>query len=257
MAKASQVAKVSPTAVISMDDNLRHQIANQQKMLSKISTNAKFISFKGGQISIDNKLVPGAKTEVIVLAFMGERTYYPGAFDPDTKQAPICYSYFDAAEDQPQLPHKEAAEKQAVSCDECQWNKFNTATVGKGKACRESIRLALMPAVKDLSKGQVWHARVPITSVPAFKTFAGDVLGAGKPVWAVVVELSVIPDAKTFFKIQWDIKRGITQAEAEVVMVKAVAASAEIAFTYPSPEAEEAPAKPVKGSKAAAKGKAK
>jgi hypothetical protein len=235
---AKVIKQEESTAVISMDDELKTQIANQQKMLGKISTKASFISFKGGQISIDGKIVPGAKTDVVLLAFMGERTYFEGAFDPDAKQLPLCYSYFDLGEADA-VPHKAATEPQSKTCDGCPHNAWGSANVGKGKACRESIRVALVPAVKDLAKAQVWHARIPITSVPAFKSYVGDILSAGKPVWSVISELSVTPDAKCFFKVNWDMKRSITQPESAVLLPKAQSAGRDIAFEYPKPDAEE------------------
>jgi len=239
------------TAVIDADENLRHQIANQQKMLGKISTSAKFISFKGGQISIDNKIIPGAKTDVILLAFMGERTYFPDGYDPDVRQSPVCYSYYNVEDDdEGAKPHPKAKEGQAKSCADCPHNEWGSANVGRGKACRESVRLALIPAVQDMSKAQIWHARVPITSVGAFKSHVSDLLSAEKPMWAVVSKLIVTPDAKTFFKISWEIVRGITQAEAAIVQGKAIAAERDISFEYPDfEETVKTPAKPLKKGK--------
>jgi hypothetical protein len=249
MATKDKLVKREPqqTAVITMDDNLKQQIAKQQQALSKIVTSTKFISFKGGQIIIDNKVVPGGKTDVVLLAFMGERSFFPDGYDPDVRQSPLCYAYFNTEDDADETkPHPKAKEAQAKTCAECAHNEWGSANVGRGKACRESVRIALLPAVQDMSKAQIWHARVPITSVGAFKSHISDILSAERPVWAVVSELTVTPDAKTFFKISWAVKRGITQNEVAVLSAKAISAERDIAFEYPDFEETAAPAKPVK-----------
>jgi len=246
MAKASKTIEHDEEqggALISNAD-LQKQIEQQQKMLAKISTASKFISFKGGQIIIDGKPVPGAKTEVIVLAFMAERSYFPSDFDPDARQSPLCYAYSDG--DEEFAPHPEVNEKQCDTCQDCEFNKWGSASKGKGKACRESVRVALLPAQSDLAKAQVWHARIPITSVSAFKGFVSDILGYGKPIYSVVAKLSVIPDAKTFFKIQWDTAHEVPKDQAGAVIAKAVMAQAAIAFPYPKFDEEEEKAAPAR-----------
>ena len=220
--------------VVDRDEALKRQIEAQQRMLGKIATAAKFISFKGGNIIIDGKAVPGAKTEVIPLAFMGERAYFPGEFDPDQRQSPLCYAYSTGEEDEVMKPHKAAKEPQNETCEGCQHNEWGSAAKGKGKACRESVRVALLPNVKDLSKAVTWHCRIPITSVPAFKEYAGELLGLGKAMHEAVAELSVTPDVKTFFKIHWAPKKATPPDQMMVVEAKAKAAMAGIAFEYPN-----------------------
>lgn len=222
------------TAVVDREEELKRQIEAQQRMLGKIATAAKFISFKGGNIIIDGKAIPGSKTEVIPLAFMGERAYFPGEFDPDQRQSPLCYAYSTGAEDEVMAPHKSAKEPQAKTCEDCDFNKWGSASKGKGKACRESVRVAVLPVGKDLSKQSTWHCRIPITSVPDFKTYAGEILGMGKALHEAVAELSVTPDAKTFFKIHWQPKKAVDAAQMAVVDAKARSAALGIDFEYPN-----------------------
>jgi hypothetical protein len=244
----SQSTKTLP---VDREEELRRQVEVQQKMLSKISAAAKFISFKGGNIIIDGKPIAGAKTEVIPLTFLSERTYFEGEFDPEVKQSPICYAYAEAgSEDGEWTPHKEAREKQSEKCSGCPHNEWGSAAKGRGKACRESVRLALIPNAADLSKQQVWHCRIPITSVPAFKTYAGELLGLGKPLHSVVAELSVMPDAKSFFKIHWMPKKATDPKQLGVVEQKMLSAAMGINFPYPNFEEEaQKLAKPLKTKK--------
>lgn len=232
------------------NEELARQVAAQQKMLARVATKANFVSFKGGNIIIDGKPIAGAKTDVIVLAFMGERAFFPGDFDPDAPQSPKCYAYFDGDAEAADLhPHEEVREKEAAKCADCPQNKWGSGKRGRGKACRENIRVALIPAQTDLTKAQVFHAKIPITSVPAFKSYASDVLGAGQPLCSVVAQVSCIPDAKTFFKIQWAAKQPVAKQFGAAVMQKAKMAELGISFPYPQFDEEEE-VKPVKGKKA-------
>jgi hypothetical protein len=242
---------MATTQVVDREAALKRQIEAQQRMLSKITTAAKFISFKGGNIIIDGKALAGAKTEVIPLAFMGERAYFPGEFDTETRQSPLCYAYSNGDEDEIMAPHKEAKEAQSKTCEECEHNVWGSAAKGRGKACRESVRVALIPAKTDPTKEAVWHCRIPITSVPAFKSYAGELLGFGKPLHSAVAELSVTPDAKTFFKIHWMPKRATDPKHMGFVETKAAAAQAAISFPYPNfdDDAPKAPVKPLKTKK--------
>lgn len=228
------------TQIVDRDAELKAQIKAQQMLLSKIKVSSKFISFKGGNIIIDKKVIPHAKTDVIVLGLLTERAYFPGAFDPEVRQSPACYAYASMEEDEDEMsPHEEAKDPQSEGCADCQWNKFGTADKGRGKACRESIRVALLPAQKNLAKADIWHARIPITSVPAFKDFANTIFEMGKPLYSVVAELSVVPDVKSFFKINWNPKKAVSEEDFDIAHQKAKTAIANIAFPYPDFEEEE------------------
>lgn len=251
---STAVAPATGTQVVDREAALRRQIETQQKMLSKITTSAKFISFKGGNIIIDGKAIPGAKTDVIPLTFIGERAYHEGPYDPDVRQSPLCYSYMDPEhiddDDYVATPHKDVKTPQSKECKTCPWNEWRSASNGKGKACRESIRLGLLANATDLSKQATWFARIPITSVPAFKSYIGELLGYGKPMFSAVTELSVIPDTKTFFKILWTPKKALDAKNLAIADAKAGACDAIISFPYPDfTEEPKAAVKPLKVSK--------
>ena len=70
--------------LISIEEQVKQQLALQQEKMSQMSVGANLISFKGGQLIVDGLPVPGGEAEVIVLANQGERSYYEGQFDPST-----------------------------------------------------------------------------------------------------------------------------------------------------------------------------
>lgn len=230
------------TAVVDRDAELKRQIATQQKMLGAISTSSKFLSFKSGQLLIDKTAVPGAKTQLIVLAVLAERAMHKNAYNPSVRQSPDCYAYAELDEEGEQtemMPHSESRDPQNKQCHDCQWNKFRTALQGKGKRCRESLRIAVLPAGKDMKKSDVWHARIPITSVPKFKELSDTILGSGRLLHEVVVELSVVPDPKNQFVINWKPVHPVDPKDKQHVEAKALSAQKNIAFPYPNFDEED------------------
>lgn len=227
--------------VVDRDEELRRQAEAQQKILSQIAVGSKFISFKGGQVIIDGKAMPNSKIDVIPIAFLGERAYYPGDFDPEDKQSPKCYAYYEGSSAEAK-PHPEAEEPQSASCASCEWNKWGSADKGRGKKCRERLRVAVLPAgpANDVTKEEVWHCRIPITSVPQFKTYANELLMfPGKSLHSAIATVTVVPDAKSFFKINWAPKAAVKEKDLPAVTAKAIAAQRAIAFPYPKFEEEQ------------------
>jgi hypothetical protein len=183
------------TAVISLEEQLKQRLALQSKTLSDMSGGQNFISFKGGNIIVDNQVVPNGEMDVVILSICNERTYYAGEYDPNKTQVPACYSYNG------QLPHPEASEPQHENCRGCPHDKWGSAVRGKGKACREAARLALISANADPAEAVIYSAKVPITSIGTVKELTAKAGMAGKLVAQYVTRLVVKPDDKTFFKV--------------------------------------------------------
>jgi hypothetical protein len=75
-----------------------------------------------------------------IIAHFTNRSWYEKPFDPKNKDKgpPDCKS-MDCI-----TPDANSPKKQADSCINCQWDKFGTAKVGNGKACREKIWLFII-----------------------------------------------------------------------------------------------------------------
>jgi hypothetical protein len=114
-----------------------------------------------------------------------------------------------------------------MNCPKDQWG--SAANGGKGKACAEKRRLLVMTAdsigsVEAVNLGEVAALRTPVTSVRGFATYLQKIASATKrPLSAVVTRISVVPDAKTQFKLQFDFVRTIEDLD----VVKALIARGE------------------------------
>lgn len=225
------------TAVVSVEELVKQQLALQQQKMAQMSVGANLISFKGGQLLVDGLPVPGGEAEVIVLAQQGERSYYEGPFDPSKPQVPACYS-FDG-----EKPHPEAQDPQHTTCEGCPQNAWGSK--GKGKACREGTRVALLPASAPLESAPMYQASFPITSMGSVKDFFSRCANSGKLSGQFVAQLKVVPDAKSFFKASLTPKSQVEGQDLVVLLDRMDAARKQLVQPYPTfeekEEEEEAP----------------
>lgn len=94
------------------------------------------------------------------------KIYYPGGFDADNPQPPLCYS------DNGVAPSSNAQDPQARSCAECRHNVFGTAQdgEGRGKACADRKKLACF-VIGDSSLGMLYELSIPPNSLSNWKTY--------------------------------------------------------------------------------------
>lgn len=266
--KASATAKAAPkktgTALVNWEDELAKYATEAQAVEASVST-GNFISTKGGRLSYNGGEVPGNKMNVIILDHVLENHFYEGRFDPDTPQSPICFA-FGRVEDE-LAPHEKSDQPQNDTCAGCPNNEWGTADQGKGKACKNIRRLALIPedGLDDISAATVAYLKVPVTSVKAWAGYVNQLAGSlRRPPFGVITEISIVPDPKTQFKVQFAHVDTIQDAEVfEAIIAKRSAITEEIMAPYSPPtEAPPAPAprgrgKATAAAKPAARGKAK
>ena len=174
-----------------------------------------FISTAGGRMRYKGAEIPGNKMNVIVVDHILENDFYKDAYDPDNVNPPDCYAL---GRDEDELaPHENSAEPQNETCNGCPQNEWGTASVGKGKACGNRRRLALVTEgdMEDVGNADIAYLRLPVTSVRAWAGYVrqcADVLN--KPPFAVVTEIEIVPDSKTQFKVQFNLVQEIDDGEA-------------------------------------------
>jgi hypothetical protein len=139
-ARRSVVPAQPAGALVDWQAKLAERAVASRKQLARISqSTSNAFSFRGGSITFQGQNL-GHEIAVIPLAVLADRAYYSREFDPADKTAPDCYSY-DGVE-----PHEKAAEPQAETCAECPHNEFGSDRRGRGKACKEGLRLACVSA---------------------------------------------------------------------------------------------------------------
>jgi hypothetical protein len=97
----------------------------------------------------------------------------------------------------------------------------------------------------------VGYLRVPVTSVRGFGSYVqGVVGGTDLPLFCHITRVSVVPDAKTQVKVNFERVAGINDNDVmEATFNRASAEAQNITFPYPKPDGDGEPAKPAKQSK--------
>ena len=166
-----------------------------------------WISFKGGILSFAGNPIKGNKIPVVVIHSVFENQLYKDRYDPNNQQPPICYAFGETDDDL--KPHPDSVAPQSENCHECPKNQWGSDPGGgKGKACKNVRRLAMIAAsdLENADKADVAIAKLPVTSVKNWSTFASQVANVLKlPPIAVIVEMSVEQDAKTQFQVNFQL----------------------------------------------------
>lgn len=119
-------------------------------MAAQIAAIQERVSQPGGsKISVTQsktfKLPSGLETpgplDLVIVDFMYINAFYTAAYDRNTITPPVCFALNPA--DKGMLPADNSPERQADSCASCPKNEFGSA--GKGKACSNSVLLAVLP----------------------------------------------------------------------------------------------------------------
>lgn len=225
----------------------------------------KFISTRGGILSINGEPVAGNSLYCVVLDFIHTNIYYNTDYDPDSISSPVCYAYSRTGKDF--APHAECMTPQSEKCKGCRYDEFGSANKGTGKACGNTRRLALIPAATvkkndveifttadDYSESEMVYLKTTVTSSRSFDTYVKSLAASKRPPFAVITEIKPEPDAKTQFKLTYRLVQTISDPDIlDVLFTRNQHAREEIEFPFPKFEEDELILAKPKGKKPAAK----
>jgi hypothetical protein len=236
--------KAKSTAVATWQDRLAGMAKEATQQEASVAS-GQFIGTKAGQLTWNGQSVAGNKLDVVVLDSILENAYYPKKFDPDDPQPPVCFAF--GRDDKTLTPHPDSVDKQHDSCEGCPMNEFGSADngTGKGKACKNIRRLALIsakPLTEDsVSKGEVAYLKTPVTSVKNWAAYVRtlDALEHIPPL-AVVTQIGSVPDAKSQFKLTFNKVENIDEDLTDALLARHDIVASEIDFPYPPPVEQKA-----------------
>ena len=183
-----------------------------------------------------------------VVDFVNENNYFDTPYNPDDPSSPVCWSV-SKNKTIDMTPSESAVKIQHNDCASCWANEFGSATTGRGKACRNSRRLAII-AVSDLNNldsAEVAYTKVPPTSIKSFDKVGNDVRKIFKrPMYGVVTEIKFDSDSD-FEKLLFKVVKPISDAATITGIKKIKEAIKEEIMLEPDP-ANYKEAAPVKNS---------
>ena len=269
------------TAITKWDARLAELAKLSKKASSAIGGGGNFISLKGGNLSYQGQPIPGNKMRVIVVDWILHNLWFDGAYDEENIQSPACYAFgrekAELAPDPENVP-----EPVSAACEGCEKNQWGSADKGRGKACAETARLALLSEADfseeegaNIETANEAYLKVPVTSMGFWGGYVRELETAyHRPPLAFVTELSIVPQAKQpGWHLEFQRVESIEDDRALGALLKKYdQISQKIAFPYPKFEepwvapapkaparraaAPKAPAPPAAGRRAPAAGKA-
>lgn len=167
------------------------------------------ISLNNGQFTFEDAILD-SPLNVVILGARFENLLYQGKYDPNKMTGVTCYAIGD---DLATLaPPADLDSKESELCATCPKNVFGSDTErGKGKACANKVRLALVPfdtskpTATELLKQDGARLRIPPTGLKAWSVFVKKITKAlHRPLFSIVSSLTVSPDTKNNIKLEFD-----------------------------------------------------
>ncbi len=197
------------TSLVKWDEKFSKYAKESKEQVKNIGTGGVGIKFGRGRIHIGDNEVKGGKLECVIIGHCALNRWNEQPYDADNPQPPDCYAFALVNDDPEMAPHAMAANKQSDKCADCEKNQFGTARVGKGKACGNTIRLGILTAkdaedAEGISTAELATAGVSPTNLQHFKKYLDAVSDEhGRPLWAVVTEISSHDDPKTQIRLEF------------------------------------------------------
>lgn len=199
------------STAIALPADLQAKLAAAAKdIAAKERPSVSRIGLRAGVITYGGNPVKGNALSVIVLAAGHKNAYYDKPFDPNNLQNPACFALSITGEDM--QAHENVPEDnvpgESRSCKDCPLHQWGSdPRGGRGKACKETRRVVLMPAdaaesAEAAAKAELALVDIPVTSGKNYSNFVNALAAsASVPPWAAITTLSTQPDAKTQFKV--------------------------------------------------------
>ena len=197
---------------------------------------------------------------VVILDSIFETSYYGDSYDPESPQTPIAFAF---GRDEKTMVWHENSDEEFVGklCSESEICQWGSADVGRGKAARETRRLAMIPAgtfdyqgkfevfdEEAFSSSTIGFMKLPVTSVKGYSGFVKQIAGAlRRPPYGIFTKVKVVPDNKTLFKVIFEPIANIPDGLIPIILELRAEAQALIDFPYPPAEKIEQPKKQQRG----------
>lgn len=215
--------------------NLQEELAAAAKEASAAEqSGGSFLSFKGGMF-FNKQPMKDNRCDVIILDSIFVNEWYKGKWDPDVKASPSCYAFGRAEEGMaPHAKVKEAKCGEVGGCEKCPLNQWGTGDKGKGKACKNTKRLALIAASDNPEAEEIVFAKLSVSQLKAWGAYVKSLSGQYKlPPFAVVTTIQWTPDAKSQYLLKFLHKANVPQEGLDVIMRRVQEARESIVFPFP------------------------
>lgn len=260
------------TEVVNWEDQMAKDAQVAANNTRAMGTGGSFFSMAAGTLAFGGNPMPGNQMAVVILGSIMENSYYEGDYDANTPASPKCFAFNtdeDELEPHPDVDKVDYFERQNDVCAGCPQNEWGSARTGRGKACKNVVRLAIIPAGQYKAKGvgrnagldlelfddpdifakaETAYLKLPVMSVKNFNLYVKQLAGeTNRPPWGVITNIAIEPDVKSQFKVVFELLEPLEPDMLNVTMPRHKREMETIDFPYGPPMAD-APVEPTKAN---------
>lgn len=200
-------ARAKPNLPVQYDEQLAREAAEIAKRIAAPTGDR--IRFNGNSGFITPDGMEGKTLSVVIVEFFSSNMFYDGVFDRDNPQPPACFAI--GPEPALLIPSANSPAKQAQTCTACPMNQFGSGATGKGKACKNTRLLALMPANAPAGEdAPIWIMSVPPTSLKSFDSYVASLAAKHKTIPIGVVTQITLDPTNQYASPRFAIERPLT-----------------------------------------------
>ncbi len=185
-------------------------MANEAKDVAKTERpSVARISLQSGVMTYQDTAVPDNTLDCIVAATIHEQVYYDKPFQQGIVNPPACFAL--GAVGSALIAHETVPEREyGRECVTCEMNAWGSSTTGsgKGKACGERRKLAILPIFdtpEEYKLAEIAVMSLPVMSVRNWRTYVNQLSAQyQRPAWGMITRIKVVPDAKSQFKVTFE-----------------------------------------------------
>lgn len=157
-------------ALTSIQEQIAAELAQVSETVAAPSGHR--ISLKGKVFTLPDGAQTKGALEAVILDWRNVNLYYPGAYNSQKPEDPSCFAISKMIEGM--APSANATDPQGEACKGCPWNEWGSAAGGgKGKACKNTVRIAVVPP-DATAKTPIWTIDVSPTGLTGFNNLVND-----------------------------------------------------------------------------------
>lgn len=188
---STAVATKKSANIVSIKEALKAQAEAMTDRTAPPSGNN--IRLSPGQFDLPDGTKSPGPLELVIVDFVATNSFYDGPFDRNNPAPPVCFAV--GANPLKLAPSPNSPQPQAKDCASCPMNQWNSGANGKGKACKNERKMAVLPPDGDEST-PMWVLKASPTAI---KSFDAHVLSVSRtfqaPPVAVVTKVGLDPNA--------------------------------------------------------------
>jgi hypothetical protein len=180
---------MTQTALVSLQERMKAELTNMRNTV--MAPSGRNISTKGKVFTFPDQKTSQGPITAVILDHRNFNTYYTAAYNPQNPIPPKCFSI---SKDLEMKPHADCGDPQNETCAACTWNKWGSAATGKGKACRNQVKLAI--AAPDMTANdEPLIIKISPTGLKSWAALVNGLETIGLIPMQVLTEISFDPNA--------------------------------------------------------------